>query len=45
MANKIEQTKEMNEVFKLPIYYNDKKVKLTQTIIDNLELVKTVDMS
>ena len=45
MANKIKQTKEMNEVFKLPIYYNDKKVKLNQTIVDNLELVKTVDMS
>ena len=34
-----------NEHFKLPIYYNDKKVKLKQNIIDNLELVKTVDSS
>jgi hypothetical protein len=34
-----------NEHFKLPIYYNDKKVKLKQNIIDDLELVKTVDAS
>jgi hypothetical protein len=34
-----------NEHFKLPIYYNDKKVKLKQNIIDDLELVKTVDSS
>jgi ABC-type multidrug transport system fused ATPase/permease subunit len=45
MINNLKQTKEMNEAFKLPIYYNDKKVKLNQTIIDNLELVQTVDMS
>ena len=45
MTNNLKQTKEMNEAFKLPIYYNDKKVKLNQTIIDNLELVQTVDMS
>lgn len=45
MTNKLKQIKETNEAFKLPIYYNDKKVKLNQTIIDNLELVQTVDMS
>ena len=36
---------EMNEHFKLPIFYNDKKVKIKQNIINDLELVKTIDAS
>ena len=30
-------------IFKPPIFYNKDKVKLKQHIIDDLELVKTVD--
>jgi hypothetical protein len=36
---------EFNEHFKLPIYYNNNKVKLKDNIINDLELVKTVDPS
>lgn len=36
---------EINEHFKLPIYYNDKKMKIKQHIITDLELVKTIDAS
>ena len=36
---------EFNEHFKLPIYYNNSKVKLKDNIINDLELVKTVDPS
>jgi hypothetical protein len=35
----------MNTHFKLPIYYNDKKQKLKQNIITDLELVTTIDPS
>ena len=35
----------IHNCFKLPIYYNDKKVELKQNIIDDLELVKTIDTS
>jgi len=35
----------MNKHFKLPIYYNDKKHKLKQNIITDLELVTTIDPS
>jgi hypothetical protein len=45
MTNEFKQIIEINEFFKLPIYYNDKKVKLKNNIIDDLELVKTVDAS
>jgi hypothetical protein len=34
-----------NDCFKLPIYYNDKKVKLKNNIITDLELVNTIDQS
>ena len=37
--------KDINEHFKLPIYYNDKKKKLDNNIIQDLELVETVDPS
>ena len=36
---------DFNEHFKLPIYYNNSKVKLKDNIINDLELVKTVDPS
>ena len=36
---------DFNEHFKLPIYYNNSKVKLKDNIIKDLELVKTVDPS
>lgn len=45
MANEFKQIIEINEFFKLPIYYNDKKIKLKNNIIDDLELVKTIDSS
>ena len=34
---------EINNVFKMPIQYNDKTRKLNGNIIDDLELVKTID--
>ena len=37
--------KNMNEHFKPPIYYNPKRMELKQHIIDDLELVKTIDAS
>lgn len=36
---------EINDHFKIPIYYNDKKVELNKTIIKDLELIETVDAS
>jgi hypothetical protein len=33
----------VNETFKIPIFYNEQVKKLNDTIIDNLELVKTID--
>jgi energy-coupling factor transporter ATP-binding protein EcfA2 len=36
---------EINEHFKLPIYYNDKKMKIKQHIVTDLELIQTVDAS
>ena len=36
---------EINKYFKLPIYYNSNKIQLKQNIIDDLELVSTVDPS
>ena len=36
---------EINDYFKLPIFYNDKKIKIKQNIINDLELVKTIDAS
>ena len=44
-VNKNTTINEINQHFKLPIYYNDKKVKIKQNIIDDLELVKTIDAS
>jgi len=36
---------EMNDHFKIPIYYNDKKVELNKNIVKDLELIETVDAS
>jgi hypothetical protein len=36
---------EINEYFKLPIYYNADKVELKKNIIADLELVSTIDLS
>ena len=36
---------EMNDYFKVPIFYNDKKVKIKQNIVNDLELVQTIDAS
>jgi len=36
---------EINDHFKIPIYYNEKKVELNKTIVKDLELVETVDQS
>uniref|UniRef100_A0A6C0HCJ5 DNA mismatch repair proteins mutS family domain-containing protein n=1 Tax=viral metagenome TaxID=1070528 RepID=A0A6C0HCJ5_9ZZZZ len=35
----------INEHFKVPILYNDKKVKLNENIITDLELIETIDPS
>jgi len=36
---------EINDCFKMPIYYNDNKVEINKNIINDLELVKTLDPS
>jgi len=40
--NKNNYSKEINNYFKLPIFYNSKKQNLSSTIITDLELVKTI---
>ena len=35
----------VNEFFKMPIYYNSKKVELKKNIITDLELINTFDNS
>lgn len=36
---------DINDHFKLPIFYNDHKIVLNKNIVDDLELIKTIDMS
>jgi len=36
---------EINDYFKLPIYYNENKLEINKNIINDLELVKTIDPS
>jgi hypothetical protein len=36
---------EINDYFKMPIYYNSKKVQLNKSIITDLELIKPIDSS
>ena len=38
-------TIDFNEQFKLPIYYNNSKIKLKENIVNDLELIKTIDPS
>ena len=38
-------TIDFNEKFKLPIYYNNSKIKLKENIVNDLELIKTIDPS
>jgi len=42
MSSKIES---INEHFKLPIFYNKDKIELKEEIVNDLELVKTIDPS
>ena len=39
------KTEEINDYFKTPIFFNDKKVELNKNIIKDLELIETVDGS
>ena len=36
---------EVNDFFKMPIYYNNSKVEVNKNIINDLELIKTIDPS
>jgi hypothetical protein len=36
---------EINDYFKIPIFYNERKVELSKNIIKDLELVETIDTS
>jgi energy-coupling factor transporter ATP-binding protein EcfA2 len=36
---------EFNDQFKLPIYYNDEKVVINSNIVNDLELIKSIDIS
>ena len=45
MTSKSNKIDAINEHFKLPIHYNSSKIRLKQNIIDDLEMVKTVDAS
>ena len=44
-STKIDNTKidNINDIFKLPIFYQDKKSQLKDNIIADLELIKTID--
>lgn len=43
--NEESKVNEINEYFKLPIYYNTNKIELNKNIINDLELISTVDQS
>ena len=43
--DKITNANEINNFFKIPIHYNAQKVELKKNIIDDLELVTTIDQS
>jgi hypothetical protein len=42
---KLNKADEINDFFKMPIYYNANKVELKKNIVEDLELVTTVDPS
>jgi len=41
----LNKANEINEFFKMPIYYNANKVELKKNIVTDLELVSTIDQS
>ena len=43
--NNTKLEEDINSYFKLPIYYNDKKVQLKENVIKDLELTSTIDAS
>ena len=43
--NNTKLEEDINSYFKLPIYYNDKKVQLKENVIKDLELISTIDAS
>ena len=45
MKQEIDTLQEVNNVFKIPIFYNSKKRELNKTIINDLEMTKTYDAS
>lgn len=44
-TNYISQLERVNDFFKIPIYYNTKKRQIEKNIVEDLELLKTVDPS
>jgi hypothetical protein len=42
-TNKHSSLENVNEIFKIPIFYNEHVKKLNDEIVDNLELVKTIN--
>ena len=43
--NNTKLEEDINNYFKFPIYYNDKKVQLKENVIKDLELISTIDTS
>jgi DNA mismatch repair ATPase MutS len=43
--NNTKLEEDINDYFKFPIYYNDKKVQLKENVIKDLELISTIDTS
>lgn len=41
----LNKSNEINDFFKMPIYYNANKVELNKNIVSDLELVSTIDQS
>jgi DNA mismatch repair ATPase MutS len=41
----ISNIEKVNEYFKIPIYFNESKMELNKNVIDDLELIKSVDPS
>jgi len=43
--SKESKVNDINEHFKIPIYYNESKLEINKNIINDLELIKTIDAS
>jgi len=43
--NELSKLNEINDFFKMPIYYNENKIELNKNIVTDLELVNTIDQS